>query len=933
MPLDPKERWRRVEELFYRALECSPEERSTRLAEWCAGDGELREEVNSLLAGVAAADQAAAHAVASKPPAAPEVDPWIGRTIGHFRLERLIARGGMGAVYFGRRITGDFAQEIAFKLASSRLTSPWLRQRFLLERQTLASLHHPNIARLLDGGLTAEGEPFLVMEYVEGQQLDVYCDHTVASVADIVRLLLELCDAVSFVHRNLIIHRDLKPANVLVTPEGRVKLLDFGAAKLLNPDPHLGADATQPGLRALTPQYASPEAIAGDTTTAASDVYSLGVILYRLLAGRLPYNFEGLSSAGMVQTALETRPVPPHAAVKERATGSAGDTGLAADPALRRKQIRGDLDAIVLKTLNADPKDRYPSVDELAADLRSFLEHRPVGAREASLAYRTAMFARRHALGVGAAAAIVIAIAVGVAATAWEARVARSEEHRAVEGFRITHHLANLLLFNFYDEVKQLQGSTGTQRRLVSQALTYLDSLSKEARGDLDVQLDLVEAYTKMGAVLGDPYEENLGDAASARVSLEKAVQLAESAEKLRPQDPLVIRRLSAARRNLADVHFSTGDTALAIKYSSAAAHSFEELAMRPGASVTDVQEAASTFDSLGDLYGMHGSASLGDLASALDSYRHALTLEQRALVLAPGNVRSLRGLAIHQMKIANCHSDTQPVVAAQEYQEALASLGRLPAEARQALPTVRLASVLNHKLGDVYVELGRVKEAIPYFESSHRLYASGAARDPEDVRVRFDITTVDYDLGQAREKTADRVGARRDYTEAAQILEAILRRDPANIVWLGHRSEVMYRIGCIDRDLGKTAEGDRTLHEALSIAVRVARSHDASAEDLNRAADYLSSVKPIPWREPRVALQFALQAVERSRGTNAPYLLTLARAQQDCGKPADARGTLQKALALLPAPQAGQPPTQLRASAEKLMDSLSRQYPPKRVQ
>ena len=404
-----------------------------------------------------------------------------------------------------------------------------------------------------------------------------------------------------------------------------------------------------------------------------------------------------------------------------------------------------------------------------------------------------------------------------------------------------------------------------------------------------------------MGNVLGNPYEENLGDADNARASLEKAVQLAESVEKLRPQDPLAVRRLSMARRSLAEVYFSTGDTDRAIQYSRAAAHSFDELAMRPEPSLADVQEAAASFDSLADLYGLHGAASLGDLASAVDNYRHSLALHQRALILAPTNVRALRGVAIVQMKIANCHSDTQPAVAVQEYLDALASLARLPAEARQALPTVRLASVLNHKLGDVYVESGRAKESIRHFEMSHRLYASRTARDPDDVRARFDLTTVDYDLGQAREKTGDRIGALGDYTEAAQVFEQILRHDPDNLVWLGHRSEALYRIGSINRDLGKSTDGEHVLQEALGMAVRVAGSKDASVEDLNRAAEYLSSVRPIGWRQPRVALQFALLAVEKSRGTNAHYLLTLARVQQGCENPAAARGTLEKALAAYP--------------------------------
>jgi len=901
METDARERWRRIEDLFNRASECAPGERTQRLEEWCAGDRDLSEEVASLLAAAAEAER---HA----PPPPAGADPWVGRTIGPFRLDRLIGGGGMGAVYFGRRIVGDFDQEIAFKLASVRLTFPWLRQRFLEERQMLASLSHPNIARVLDGGLTEEGEPYLVMEYIQGESLDRYCDRTGASVAQILRLTLQLCDAVSFAHRHLIIHRDLKPANVLVTADGRVKLLDFGAAKLLHPDFHNRSEATRMGVRAFTPHYASPEQLLGETVSAASDVYSLGVILYRLLTGRLPFRFERLSDAEAVKTVLEMVPASPHDSVPPHAKE-------------RRAALRGDLDAIVLKALRANPSDRYTSVDKLAADIRRHLERRPVEARGGSMSYRAAKLLRRHALGFGASLAIAAVFAAGVVATVHEGRVAASEERRAREGFRNVRRLANLLLFDFYNQVKQLRGSTAVQRQLVGQALTYLDGLARGAAADPDVQLDLVEAYTKMGNVLGNPYEENLGDAPKALASLNKALALAEALQQLRPGDPAITRRLDLARRSLSDVYFSTGNTARAIESCRAAAQSLEDLATWPGAALADVQEAAATFDSLGDLYGLHGSASIGDLGAALAGYRRSLALHERALAIAPDNVRSQRGIAILEMKIANVLSDTQPTAAARGYAEALAALDRLPAAAREAMPTPRVAAIIRHKLGSLYGAIGRPGDAIPYLISARELFASLATRDADDTRSRFDLATVDYDLGQAREAVADRTGAREDYGQAIRILDDLLVRDGSNLVWLGHRAEALCRRGQIDRALGRPEEGGSAVHEALSVAVGIAGRADASAADLDRAASYLLTVEPATWRQPPNALEFAARAVEKSRAANPGFLLTLARTQMACRKAADARETLAKALALLPAPAPGQPTTELRRA---VMDSLA---------
>jgi tetratricopeptide (TPR) repeat protein len=911
MPSEAEDRWRLIEDLFHRALELPTEERAARLDEWC-GDRALRAEVDSLLEAASAAERVMAPGAA---------DPWAGRMIGSFRLERLIGRGGMGAVYLGRRIAGDFEQQIAFKLASSRFTSPWLRQRFLEERQTLASLSHPNIAALLDGGLTEEGEPYLVMEYIDGLRLDHYCDRTGASVAEIVRLSLQLCDAVSFVHRHLVVHRDLKPANVLVTPEGRIKLLDFGAAKLLNPDSQARSEATRLGVRPLTPHYASPEQLLGEPTTAASDVYSLGVILYRLLTGRLPFEVEGDSSAEFAQAIAETAPVSPHAAITRPVLCEAA--AHENDLSKRRAQIRGDLDAIVLKALRADQKERYASVDELAADLRSFLEHRPVKARQGSLVYRAAKLIRRHAMGFAASALIACALAAGVAVTVHEGRVAAIEESRARQGFREVRRLANLLLFDFYDQVKQLQGSTDVQRRLVTQALRYLDGLARDAAGDPEVQLDLVEAYTKMGNVLGNPYEQNLGDATNAVVSLEKAVALAGELHRLRPKDPLVARRLSMARISLGEVHFSPGNTARAIEYSRSAAETLGELAARPGAAVREIQEAASAFDSLGDLHGLRRSASVGNLDAARESYRRSLTLHQRALNLEPGNVRSQRGIAILRMKIANTQFETEPAAATQGYAAALAALDQLPEEARKAMPTPRIAAVIRHKLGTLYGDIARPREAIPQLVFARDLFASIAARDPDDSRARFDLATVEVDLGHVRQTLGERAAAREHFRSVLRILDGLLQRSPSNPVWLGHRAETLYRIGQLDRALGETARGDRAVREALALALPLAEGPDASTADLDRAAGILLEVEPAALRQPQKALEYAARAVEKSRGANPDLLLTLAKAEQTCGRAREACATLARLFALLPAPARGQPATDVRRSAEGLLGAL----------
>jgi len=919
MALESEERWRLVERLFYQVLDYAPAERTARLAVLCGGDNQLLEEVESLLSAADAAEVAAAAAAGPLPDAGLERDPWIGQTLGNFRLERLIGRGGMGAVYLGRRMQGDFEQRVACKVVPARFSSSWLRERFLEERQVLASLSHAHIARLLDGGFTLQGAPYLVMEYVDGVPLDRFCEEQDLPVVGIVRLFLRLCEAVSFAHRHFIIHRDLKPANVLVTADGQLKLLDFGSAKLLIPDPSVQQGLTWPGLRAFTPSYASPEVMAGEPITTAADVYSLGVILYRLLSGRLPFASAGLSGAGTAAAAARAEPLPPHMVITRHALG-----GPARDKRAVRRQVRGDLDAIVLKALCADVDERYASVDALASDLRSFLEHRPVEVRRSSLKYRAGKFVRAHAVTVAAALVIAAVFASGMAAIRWQANAARQEEQQALAGYQSIRHLASLLLFDFYDQVKQLPGSTPVQRRLATEALAYLDRLSRSAGRDPDLELDLAEAYTRMGNVLGNPYDENLGDAPRAAASLEKAVQLAESVQRLRPADPLALRRLSLARRSLAEVQFSTGNTASAIEGSRAAAQSFEALALRPDATLADIQEAASTFDSVGDLYGLRASASTGDLRAALESYCRSLALHRRARALAPANIRSARGIAILQMKIADCQRAAEPAVAAQGYLDALSNLGRLPEEARQVVPTVRAVAIISRKLAGTYADMGLARDAIPYLDSARKLWIGQAERDPEDARTRFDLATIDYDLGEAHERIADPAGARPSYEEALQFLNQLLRRNPANLVWQGHRADVLYRLGWIDRELGRQFEGEQALQEALEIAGRVAEQDQPAAGDLDRAALYLLEVEPASLQDPAKALTYAIRAVDASHGANPEFLITLAKARKACGQTTEARLAIQQAMALFPPSKSGQNRNELRRSAENVWNSLS---------
>jgi serine/threonine-protein kinase len=472
-------RWRRVAEVLDAVLDLPPGDRPASLDAFCAGDKGLRREVESLLAADAVAgtllDQPAMERAAFL--VGPEEPPSSRHRLGPWRLVRLLGEGGMGEVYLAERADGQYEQRAALKVLPQALFAGEARRRFLRERQILARLQHPRIARLLDGGVTDAGTPYFAMELIEGRPITDHCEEGGLGIEERLCLFLQVCDAVEHAHRNLIVHRDLKPSNILVDARGEVKLLDFGIAKLVGGD---GADLdpglTQTVARPMTPDYAAPEQIRGGPITTATDVYALGVLLYRLLTGERPYRLPQNLPGILERAILEQEPTRP-----SRAIGGA---------AARRRRIEGDLDRIVLKALQKEPERRYLSVAALAEDVRRHLQGLPVAAHGDSLAYRTGKFLRRHRLGVLAAALVLAVLVAGLASTVWQARRAGEEARRAQA---IQDFLASL--FQVADPA-QARGRDLTAREILARGTHRVDT---ELAGQPEVQV-------AMWRVLADLY-------------------------------------------------------------------------------------------------------------------------------------------------------------------------------------------------------------------------------------------------------------------------------------------------------------------------------------------------------------------------------------------------------------------------------------------
>ena len=412
------DKWTLVKDIFSEAVELSPEARSLFIQERSGGDEAVVREVTALLQSDAEVENFIEEPAVDISRLLADETELIGKKIGPYLIESEVGRGGMGAVYKAVRADEHFEKRVAIKLIKRGFDTDDIIKRFRHERQILAALDHPNITRLLDGGATDHGLPYLVMDFVEGLPIAKYCEQKQMSITERLRLFLKVCSAVSYAHQNLVIHRDIKPSNIIVTADGVPKLLDFGIAKLTAPDgaETLGRGSTQ----MMTPEYASPEQILGLPVSTAADIYSLGVVLYELLTGRRPFKTKTTNALEMTRLITDSVPVRPSLVVTQGRRGNGAR-------AIISSQLRGDLDNIILMAIRKEPERRYSSVEQFAADVDRHLKGMPVTARQDTLGYRTSKFIQRHTAAVAGGTGLVVALAAGLAATRRQARIARRQ--------------------------------------------------------------------------------------------------------------------------------------------------------------------------------------------------------------------------------------------------------------------------------------------------------------------------------------------------------------------------------------------------------------------------------------------------------------------------------------------------------------------------
>lgn len=792
------ERFARLDALFLAALEV-PEDRRIAFVRAEAGDDDaLAREVEAMLAADSGAGATIDGAIVSgaKDWALASEEQAIGSRMGPYRITGFLGRGGMGSVYRAVRDDAAFEKDVAIKLLRGGMDSRSVLRRFEQERQILARLEHPHIARLLDGGTGTNGMPFLVMEFVEdGIPVTQHCKEAALGLEKRLLLFLDICSAVGYAHQNLIVHRDLKPGNILVDKAGSVKLLDFGIARVLSDT----ADQTMTvaGAQMLTPEYASPEQVRGEPVTTATDVYSLGIILYELLTGRKAQAIEATSLAGIAKAVCDTIPVRPSQAA-------------AFDGPVRGRELRGDLDNIILKSLHKDRERRYSSVERFAEDIRAYLEGRPVKARPDSFRYRTAKFLRRNRLSVALSATAAIML---TASTILLWRQVQDTKRR----FDQVRHLSNSFLFEFHDAVAPLAGSTEVRRLVVQKGLQYLEPLAEDSGNDPQLARETGIGYERVADVQGDPLGSNIGDTKGALQSYRKSVELLERAWRVEGRTPAGRRDLQRVLHKLGAVQRIGNDTKGALEsFQYAISHGDEILKASPG-DVDCMRMLARTHDQLGRMV-----ANIG-VDDALRATQRAVQIREELNFMGVGDRRALGELGSSYATLGLVLARMGKTAEALEaYKKSLLVQERVAAMKPNDVGAQRTVMIAMSHVGDTLgnahmISLGRYAEAAVIYAKVVEKARWLVSVDPGDKKAQVDLSFGLLRYGNVLRAAGDRAGALRAMNESRALLEELSAADLGNARLQQNLASLEYQYAELFRDTREPAKAIEFARAAIA--------------------------------------------------------------------------------------------------------------------
>jgi serine/threonine protein kinase len=774
-----QDQWRKLAPYLDRGLELSSEARGAWLEDLRRSEPAVAGEVQRLLTLHEAADRDAFLDSASS--LAPPRLRQPGEVVGAYTLVSHIGRGGMGSVWRATRGDGRFERDVAIKFLSIALADHGAA-RFRREGRILGRLSHPNIAQLLDAGTTPNGEAYLVLELVEGRPIDEFCETRRMPADARVPVFLQVLDAVAYAHANLVVHRDLKPANVLVDNDGRVKLLDFGIAKLLEQDGDAApvTELTRDGGPALTLAYAAPEQVSGEPITAATDVYALGVLLYQLLTGRHPAHESLTSYSEAVRAILEIEPPPPSKAAPDRLRGA----------------LRGDLDTIVGTAVKKAPAERYPSATAFAEDLRRTLRNEPIAARPDSIGYRARKFARRNAIGVAAVTLIVSALSIGLYVT-------NQERANAERRFAQVRQLANQFI-QLDEEIRELPGSTRARNRIVSESLRYLQGLGEEAGDDLVLALEIGNAYRQLGRVQGVPFLPNLGQFREAEDTFARAEQWIGRVLAVDPDNRAALLAGAGVAHDWMTVLDFQGRPDDALAMARVAGDRLEAFMALGRPSDDQVSAVAHLYSNLGVAH--VNNAHLDDASRFA---RRAADVASGVPAAAPRRASSLGVLSMVLRYTGELESALAAARESRLIVESLApTLGS--SQAGNLLNAFEREAIV---LGSATeVSLGRPEEALASFRRAVSLAEEAAARDASDERSRRRIAELSLEVGDIL-LASDPPQALAVYERALQVV-----RESPGTRQVRLEAGLLLGTSYALRQLGRGAEAGRHVDRALAL-------------------------------------------------------------------------------------------------------------------
>jgi non-specific serine/threonine protein kinase/serine/threonine-protein kinase len=740
--------------------------------------------------------------------------------IGPWRITDELGRGGMGTVYRGERDDGSFAQTVAVKLIRAELVSGELRRRFDSERRMLASLDHPNVARLLDAGTTEQGVPYLVLEFVAGEPIDAFCNARSLDVTQRLTLFRLVCAAVHAAHQRLILHRDLKTANVLVDAAGQPKLLDFGIAKLLVPDTQQD-DLTRVGFaRPLTPEWSSPEQLRGEPLSTASDVYSLGVLLYLLLTGRRPHLCAEKSPAAFATAIEATRPVALRIAAREHPP--AGVTA---------PRLRGDIDRIAQKALAADSRERYATVSEFDEDIARLLAGRPIAAHPRSLAYRFGKLLLRNRVTSSAVALAALGLVAATAFSLRQATLAEQERQRAERRFNDVRRIANVVLFDLNDSLANISGTLAVREVLVENALRYLDDLARETGREPELLTELATAYERIAEVQGMPSWPSHGRSGNALASLERALDLHRRSNAVSGQSALAEARVLS---NLGSIRAARGESSAA-----------RDAQLQSEAALQTVPADKRDVDWVLQLARIQVAAGdaiweLGDIPGAVVQYDRALNTVKAGRVNFADSTALMRQVGVVEQRLGDAaavRGDWQQ--ARLHHGASLAADDALLLREPGSLELQRDLGTDLSRVGAVAFMLGQHRDALAAHERALELRQRLTQADPGDARAQDDAAESHLQIAQSLAAVGRLTEAQSAAVLAMQGWRDLAERDPDNARMRSSLANALVALGRCEAAAGKRAAALAHVAEARHIREGLATGNP----DFKQADDALTSL------------------------------------------------------------------------------------------